>query len=117
MSREKYAQNINWKGSATRAIRMEDVPDFKIGEIINPGLSWTDGGVFECENVEGYLVIFECENVEGYKVNYDNEKECCDLSCSDCDQENEILVNSNFKVIDFWEYDETGFARVFLQQL
>jgi hypothetical protein len=119
MTREDYLKQINWNGTATREIQINEVPVYEIGQVINPGLSWTDGGVFMVETSGDYSVIFEiAENVDGHAVDYDNEDECYDLSCEDCSREKEILINKNFVVTDFWNYDEdTGFAKVFIKAI
>lgn len=119
MKREDYAKIINWKGTATRGIKTNEVPDYEIGQIINPGLCWTDGGEFRVETNGDYSVIFVIENeVEGHKVAYENEQECEDLGCEDCWGEKEILINKNFVVTDFWAWDEeTQFAKVFLKEV
>ena len=117
MNREDYAKKINWKGTATRMISLNEIPKFEKGEKINPGLCWTDGGVFHIESQGEYDVLFAItEEVEGHKVDYDNEEECEDLGCEDCWAEEEIIIDRVFEVVDFWEYDsETGFAKVFLK--
>lgn len=114
---EDYANEINWKGVATREIQIDELPAYEIGETVNPGLSWSDGGQFRVENEGEYSVIFEIvESVEGHKVNYTNKQECYDLSCEFCEDEKEILINKDFIVTDFWEYDEeVQEARVFLK--
>jgi hypothetical protein len=119
MERKDYAKLINWNGTASREIQINEVPFFEIGEVVNPGLCWTDGGEFTVETFGEYSVIFEIiENVDGHAVDYDDEEECYDLGCEDCYREKEILINKNFEVVDFWEWDEeTGFARVFLKEV
>jgi len=117
MTREEYSNQINWKGTATREIQIDELPKYEIGQVINPGLSWTDGGMFNVETFGKYSVIFVIdENVEGHQIDYDNEQECEDLGCEDCWAEEEILINKDFIVTDFWEYDEeTKFSKVFLK--
>jgi hypothetical protein len=119
MKREDYAKQINWKGTATREIRINEVPDYKVGQIINPGLCWTDGGEFRVETNGQYSVIFVIESeVEGHKVDYENEQECEDIGAKDCLKEKEILINKDFVVTDFWPWDEeTQFAKVFLREV
>ena len=117
MKREDYAKQINWRGTATREIKVNEVPYYEVGQIINPGLCWTDGGEFRVETNGKYSVIFEIEeSVEGHAVDYENEQECDDLGCEDCWGEKEILINKNFVVTDFWNWDEESrFAKVFLK--
>lgn len=119
MKREDYAKIINWKGTATREIKINEVPNYEINQEINPGLCWTDGGEFRVETSGQYSVIFVIESeVEGHQVDYENEQECEDLGCEDCWGEKEILINKNFTVIDFWAYDEeTQYAKVFLEEV
>ena len=118
MTRNEYAKLINWKGTATREIKTNELPHFEIGQKINPGLCWTDGGEFRVETSGQYSVIFDMvEEVEGHKVDYSNEQECEDLGCEDCYGEKEIIIDRSFEVVDFWQYDEeTGFARVFIRE-
>ncbi|MGE5327991.1 MAG: hypothetical protein ACM3KR_00585 [Deltaproteobacteria bacterium] len=119
MTRKDYAKKINWNGTATREIEMNELPYFEVGQIINPGLCWSDGGEFTVETAGKYSVIFEISgNVDGHQVNYDNEQECKDLGCEDCKNEREILIDKAFEIVDFWEYDEeAGFAKVFLKEV
>lgn len=119
MDRKEYAKIINWEGTATREIQINYLPEYKIGQIINPGLCWTDGGEFTVETLGEYSVIFEIiEPVEGHAVDYDNEEECYDLGCEDCEREKEIIIDRDFVVVDFQEYDEeVGFARVYLKSV
>ena len=117
MTKKDYANKINWNGTATREIQVNELPQYEIGQIINPGLSWSDGGEFRVETLGEYSVIFEIvENVDGHSVEYDNQEECDDLGCEDCENEKEILINKDFEIVDFWEYDEeTKFAKVFVK--
>lgn len=117
MNRSEYAKIINWNGTATREIQIDEVPKYEVGQIINPGLCWTDAGEFNVETLGKYSVIFVItESVEGHKVDYDNVEECEELGCEDCWKEEEILINKNFEVVDFWKYDnEVRFAKVFLK--
>ena len=117
MKREDYAKLINWTGTATREIQTNELPSYKIGQILNPGLCWTDGGEFKVETTGKFSTIFVItEKVEGHEIDYNNEEECEDLGCVDCWSEKEILINRNFEIVDFWEYDEeTGFAKVFIK--
>lgn len=119
MTRENYAKIINWNGTATREIQINEMPHYEVGQVINPGLSWTDGGVFMVETSGEYSVIFEIvENVDGHAVDYDNEEECYVLGCEDCSREKEILINRDFIIVDFWPWDEeTGFAKVFIKAI
>ncbi len=119
MDRKDYAKKINWKGTATREIQINYLPEYEIGQTVNPGLSWSDGGEFRVETTGEYSVIFKIEDeVEGHKVDYSNEQECFDLVCEGCECEKEILINQNFIVTDFWEYDEeTEHAIVFLKKV
>ena len=119
MTRKDYAQTINWKGTATRMISLDELPEYEEGQVLNPGLSWTDGGEFTIEDKKEYDVLFIIEeDVEGHKVDYSNEEECKDLSCEDCEGEKEILIDKNFKVVDFWGWDEeTRHAKVFLKEV
>lgn len=118
MKREDYAKKVNWKGTATREIKVNEFPNYEIGQVINPGLCWTDGGEFRAETNGKYSVIFVIESeVEGHQVDYENEQECEDLVCGDCWEEKEIIINRDFVVTDFWGWDEeTQFAKVFLKQ-
>lgn len=60
---------INWNGTATREILINEIPEYEIGQIINPGLSWSDGVEFRVENSGDYSVIFEIiEPVDGDAV-------------------------------------------------
>lgn len=117
MERKDYAKQINWRGTATREMQLDYLPEFEIGEIINPGLCWTDGGEFRVENMKEYSVIFEIvEPVDGHAVDYDDD-ECYDLGCEDCGREKEILIDREFEVVDFWAWDEeTEFAKVMLRE-
>lgn len=117
VTRKDYAKAINWKGIASREIQVDDLPEYEIGQILNPGLCWTDGGEFKAENKREYCVIFEIvEPVEGHAIDYDDEDECYSLGCEDCCREKEILIDRDFEVVDFWGYDkETGTARVFVK--
>ena len=119
MKRKDYAKLINWRGTATREIKTNYLPDHEVGQIINPGLCWTDGGEFAAENNGKYSVIFEIvEPVDGHAVDYENEDECYDLGCEDCYKEKEILIDKNFVITEAWEYDEeVGFARVFIKEV
>jgi hypothetical protein len=119
MGREEYAKQINWKGKATREIKIDEIPHYEIGQVINPGLCWTDGGTFWVEKEGKYSVLFDIvEEVEGHQVDYENEQECEDLGCQDCENEREILINKDFIVTDFWPYDdEVKFAQVFLKEV
>ena len=117
MTRTDIAKEINWNGTATRMIHTNNIPSYFAGEIVNPGLCWTDGGEFKIETTGKYTVIFVIENnVDGHAVDYDNETECEAIGAIDCENEKEILINRSFMVIDFWKYDEeTEFAKVFLK--
>ena len=119
MTRSEYAKITNWQGKATRIINTNDLPDFQIGEIVNPGLCWTNGGEFRIESEGRYTILFDIiESVEGHQVDYDNEAECTDLSCEDCFGEKEIIIDKDFIIVDFWEWDEeTQLATVFLKAL
>lgn len=119
MNRKDYAKIINWRGTATREIRINETPYYEIGQIINPGLCWSSGGEFTVENPGGYSVVFEIiESVDGHAVNYEDEEECWDLGCEGCYREKEILIDKNFVVVDFWEWDEeSGFAKVFIKSI
>lgn len=117
MERKDYAKLINWNGTATRMISLDEKPVYEIGEKINAGLCWTDEGEFTIESENKYDVLFVItENVDGHKVDYENEEECFDLGCEDCEHEKEILIDKELEVVDFWEYDEeVGLAKVFLR--
>ena len=119
MNREEYSKNINWNGTATREIQINDLPEYEVGEKINPGLCWTDGGEFTVETSGEFSVIFQIiENVDGHEVNYENEQECEDLGCEDCSREKEILINKEFEIVDFDAYDEeVKFAKVYLREV
>jgi len=119
MTRLDYSKIINWRGTATREIQIDELPEYEIGRVLNPGLCWTDGGQFNVETSGKYSVIFVIENdVEGHQVDYDNEQECEDLGCEDCSSEKESLINKDFIVTDFWAWDEeTKFAKVFLKEV
>lgn len=119
MTRTELAKQINWEGTATREIQINSIPFYKIGEIINPGLCWTDGGEFKVESKGKYSVIFVItENVEGHKVDYENEEETESIGATDCEHEEEIIINKDFEIVDFWEWDEeTRFAKVFLKAI
>ena len=119
MTRKDYAKEINWNGTATRMIETNEIPCYKIGDKINPGLCWTDGGQFTVETSGKYAVLFLIEEkVEGHQIDYDNEEECFYLDCEDCFAEKEILINNKFEVIDFWQFDqEIGYAKVFLKKI
>jgi len=119
MDRKDYAKNINWLGIATREIQINELPFYEVGQILNPGLCWSDGGEFTVETSGEYSVIFEIvENVEGHAIDYENEDECYDLGCEDCQKEKEILIDKNFIVVDFWECDEeSNYAKVFLKEV
>jgi hypothetical protein len=108
MLRSDFAKIINWNGTATRLINLEYDPKYKIGDIINPGLCWTDGGQFTCESKYGkYDVLFIItENVDGHLVNYDDEYECDALGCNDCEHEKEILINKDFEITKIYNWDE-----------
>ena len=114
---EKYAENVNWEGTATREIQIDDIPDYEVGQIINPGLSWTDGGMFRVETSKKYAVVFEItEPVNGHKVDYANRTETYDLGCEGCENEKEVLINSNFEITEFYPWDEEiEFARVLVK--
>ena len=117
MNREDYAKKINWKGTATREIKTNTVPCYEVGEKVTAGLCWTDGGEFRTETSGKYSVVFVIiETVEGHQVDYNNKQECADLGCEDCCAEKEIIIDTNFEVVEFWKWDEeTGFAKVFLK--
>lgn len=119
MERKDYAKIINWNGTATREIQIDILPEYEVGQIINPGLCWTDGGEFTVENYNDYSVVFEIvEPVDGHAVDYENEEECQALGCEGCESEMEILIDRDFEVVDFWEWDEeVEFAKVFLKPL
>ncbi|MDP4267038.1 MAG: hypothetical protein Q8880_06355 [Bacteroidota bacterium] len=118
MNRQDYAKIINWNGTATREIQVNEIPDYQIGSKINPGLCWTDGGEFTVETKGKYSVIFITEKVDGHEVDYENEQECDDIGCTDCYYEKEILIDKTFEVVDFWSYDEeTKFAKVFVKEV
>jgi hypothetical protein len=119
MNKTEYADQINWEGTATRIINTYELPHYEIGEKIDPGLSWTDGGEFQIETDGGYTTLFEIKgNVKGHEVDYQNEQECEDLSCEGCESEKEILINSMFEVVEFYEYDEeTQYATVILKKI
>lgn len=118
MTRKDYSEIINWEVTATREIQVNELPDYEVGSILNPGLCWTDGGEFKVETTGKFSVIFVItEKVDGHQIDYENEEECYDLGCEDCEWEEEILINKNFEIVDFWEYDEeTKFAKVFLKE-
>ena len=117
MNRQEYAKQINWNGTATRIIRTNELPNYEIGEKINAGLCWTDGGEFKIESDGEYNIIFKItESVDGHQVDYENEQECYDLDCEDCELESEILIDREFEIVDIWNYDEeTGFMEVYLK--
>lgn len=117
MNRKEYAKLINCKSIANREIQIDYIPHYEIGEVINPGLCWTCGGEFKVENERKYSIIFRVnEEIECHKVDYNNKKECEDLGCEGCENEEEILVDRKFEVVDFWEYDkETKCAEVYLR--
>lgn len=119
MERIDYAKKINWIGTATRMVSTYELPEYKIGEKVNPGICWTDGGIFEpCDPGEFQILFRITEECEGHEVDYENEEEAWDLSASGCEEEKEILINREFEVIDFYKYDsETGCAEVFLKVL
>ncbi len=119
MDRKDYAKIINWEGTATREIQLNYEPEYKIGQIINPGLCWTDGGEFRVETEKEYPVVFEIiEPVKGHAVDYENEDECFDLGCEDCSREKEILIDKDFAIVKFDKFDEEiGFARVYLKEM
>lgn len=117
MTKQEIINNKNWKGTASREIQMSYIPEYKIGDMVNPGTSWTDGGEFRVEASNDYSIIFRIEeNTEGHKVNYNNKKECEVLSCEDCSNEKEILIDKAFKIIDIDNYDEEmGFMTVYIK--
>lgn len=106
-TREEYAKEINWSGTATRLIQTHELPDYKVGGKINPGLCWTDGGEFIVETTKKYQVLFVLSvATSGHEVDYDDEDECYALDCEDCSREREILINKTFEIVDVSEYDE-----------
>lgn len=119
MERKDYAKQINWNGTASRMINLNYLPEYAVGQILNPGLCWTDGGEFKVETRGEYVVIFEItEPVDGHAVDYENEEECYDLGCEGCEYEKEIIIDRDFEVVKFWEYDEeVGYAKVFLKAI
>lgn len=119
MTRADYAKQINWNGMASRMIKTNELPSFEIGQTINPGMCWTDGGEFKVETKGQYAIIFDIiENLDGHAVDYDSEAETESIGATDCNCEKEILINRNFEVVDFWAWDEeTQFAKVFIKAI
>ena len=119
MLRQEDAKKINWNGTAMRLIKTNEFPRYTIGQIVNPGLCWSDGGEFRVETSGKYNTIFKIiENVDGHQVDYENEEECFNLGCEDCNNEKEILIDRNFEVVDFWEWnEETKHAECFIKAI
>ena len=117
MNRIDYARDINWKGTASRIIAVNELPNYKIGEKINAGLSWTDGGEFTVETKGDYQILFVIkQDVEGHKVDYDNGIECNDIGATDCEYEKEILINKELEIVEIYNYDEeVGYMEVHLK--
>ena len=124
----------NYTGRAERAIITEDAYNVCIGDVITPGIHWTDGdSVNAIGEVSGnysgnFITVFRCNNIKGHKVDYikldeDEEEynseyaaECAEYGISDgCNSESEIIVeNRKFRVLNiitekgYGEPDECG---------
>ena len=116
MERVDYAKIINWNGTASRMINVNEIEDYQVGQIINPGMCWTDGGEFKVETTGDFAIIFKLiEDTEGHQVDYDNEEECDELGCEDCFGEKEIIIDKEFKISEIYEYDEeVGYMEILL---
>jgi hypothetical protein len=116
MTREEYAKQINWNGTASRIIEVNELPVYLVGEKIKPGLCWTDGGEFKIETNGEYQILFIIkDDVDGHAVDYDDEDECEDLGCEDCYYEKEILIDQEFIISKIYDYDEeTGNMEIHL---
>lgn len=104
--------DINYKGFAERYITLNNIKQFHVGDIIETGVHWTNGGEYDgSEMFSGnYTYCFECREVYGHEVDYDEISENEDYAdelytkygiTEECYDEKEIVVeNDKFKIIE-----------------
>jgi DNA-directed RNA polymerase subunit N (RpoN/RPB10) len=107
----------NYKGFGERYITVNDIIQFKVGDIIHTGIHWSNGGDYDGSDMFNgeYTYCFECTEIVGHQVDYDeieeNKEYADELSnygiTEDCCDEKEIIVkNDTFKVISVNSYEE-----------
>lgn len=124
MTKLEIAKNINFKGNVFRTISVDRKLDIKIGNkyiFFNEVESWcTKYGQFFIENENNIEYFFRInEEIEGHEVDYFNNKECEILGCEGCDNECEVLITNDKKLIiksisSDLDFEEMGYYEVVL---
>lgn len=123
--KNKLAENINYEGEMYREMAFAVEQDYKVGDIVKLGQSWTDGGNYSAwSEFGGVKYGFYCKSGRGHKVDYDalTDDEAYLLGCEDCESENEILVSNEqeFRITSISteeDFEEMGFYSVDVEMI
>ena len=108
----------NYKGFGERYITVNDIIQFKVGDIIHTGTHWSNGGEYDGSDMYNgeYTYCFECRELVGHKVDYneieENDEYANELYSNygiteECSDEKEILVKEDtFKVVSVNSYGD-----------
>lgn len=125
MTKLEIAKDINFKGNVFRTIAVDRKLDIKVGDeynFFNEVESWcTKYGQFFIENDNNIEYFFRInEEIEGHEVDYFNDEECETLGCEGCDNECEVLITNDKKLIiksisSDLDFEEMGYYEVILE--
>lgn len=105
LTREQIAEMINCEvDGLTRIQGVNWEEDWQVGDILtigrddevntrDLGMSWSNGGTFECAHEHDYIYLIEIEGtVKGHEVDYNSEFDQEHLCIEDCEDEKEVLL-------------------------
>lgn len=113
---KNYLGQKNYKGAAFRLVNIYE--ELQEGDIIEPGIYWGGyNGKFDDFKWTEDSCMLECHNAEGFKVDYD-EQQVETMNLEGCESEEEILILSKFRVLEYGIFDdERGMRFIKVEQI